>query len=92
MVQVKLELIKASADGIEGGIEKNENITYYHGEAQFESDYALTINDEEINTDRIRFKLNTNCALNFTHQFNEWHSPTPKLLTLQNRLRIWSHL
>ncbi|MFT5821107.1 MAG: pyruvate/2-oxoglutarate dehydrogenase complex dihydrolipoamide dehydrogenase (E3) component [Crocinitomix sp.] len=51
--QRKDKLIKASTDGIEGGIEKNENITYYHGEAQFVSDYVVSINDEEITAPQI---------------------------------------
>jgi len=49
----KDELIKKSVDGITGGIEKNENITLYKGEAQFVSNNIITVNDKRLTGDEI---------------------------------------
>jgi len=46
-------LIKKSVDGIAGGVEKNENITVYKGEARFSGLKVVSINGEEITANEI---------------------------------------
>ena len=46
-------LIKKSVDGIAAGVEKNENITLYRGEAKFEDEKTVAINNELITAEEI---------------------------------------
>ena len=46
-------LIKKSVDGITAGVDKNENITFYKGEASFEGDKTIAINGTQITGDEI---------------------------------------
>ena len=46
-------LIKKSVDGIAQGVEKNENITYFKGEARFEGKKIVEVNDERLTADEI---------------------------------------
>lgn len=49
----KESLITSSREGIEKGIENNENITLYRGEAKFKSNYEIEINGEIISAKQI---------------------------------------
>ncbi len=46
-------IIKKSVDGIAGGIENNENITYYKGEASFTGPKQVQVGDEELTADQV---------------------------------------
>ena len=46
-------LIKKSVDGITGGIKKNENITFFKGQAHFLGDKILQVNDEQLTAEEI---------------------------------------
>ena len=46
-------LIKKSVDGITNGVEKNEHITFYSGEAKFEDQKIVSVNGEFITADEI---------------------------------------
>ena len=46
-------LIKKSVDGIAQGVEKNENITFFKGEAHFEGEKLLSVNDELLTAEEI---------------------------------------
>lgn len=46
-------LIKKSVDGITGGVDKNENITFFKGTASFTGPKSVKVNDEEITGDKI---------------------------------------
>jgi pyruvate/2-oxoglutarate dehydrogenase complex dihydrolipoamide dehydrogenase (E3) component len=46
-------LIKKSVDGITSGVEKNQNITYYFGEATFEDEKVVSVNDTLLTADEI---------------------------------------
>ncbi len=49
----KDELIKKSVDGIAAGIEKNENITYFQGEATFIGHKQVQVGNEKLTADQI---------------------------------------
>ncbi len=46
-------LIKKSVDGIAQGVEKNENITFFKGEARFEDKKIVAVNNELLTADEI---------------------------------------
>lgn len=46
-------LIKKSVEGIKGGLEKNENITYFKGEASFIGPKQVQVGIEELTADQI---------------------------------------
>ncbi len=46
-------LIKSSVDGITLGVEKNENISFYKGEAQFTSHKTIEVNGEKLTAEEI---------------------------------------
>ena len=51
--QRKENLIDISRNGIEDGIQSNENIVLFRGEAKFTSDYVVEINNETITSKKI---------------------------------------
>ncbi|WP_373514478.1 FAD-containing oxidoreductase [Persicitalea sp.] len=56
MKQIKARkdsLIKKSVDGIAGGLEKNENITYFKGEATFIGPKQLAVGEAEMTAEQI---------------------------------------
>jgi pyruvate/2-oxoglutarate dehydrogenase complex dihydrolipoamide dehydrogenase (E3) component len=46
-------LIQKSVSGIAAGVEKNENITYFKGEASFTGQKKVTVNNEELTANQI---------------------------------------
>ncbi len=56
MKQIKARkdsLIKKSVDGIAGGLDKNDNITYFKGEATFIGPKQLAVGEEEMTAEQI---------------------------------------
>ena len=55
----KDELIKASVDGIKAGLEKNENITFFKGEAKFTGNKKVQVDNIELQADLIYINVGT---------------------------------
>ncbi len=49
----KDEIVQESVDGISSGVEKEENITFFEGEAKFTGEKAVSVNREELTAPEI---------------------------------------
>jgi len=49
----KDEIVQESVDGISSGVEKEENITFFEGEARFSGEKTIEVNSEEITATEI---------------------------------------
>ncbi|HKL31685.1 MAG TPA: FAD-dependent oxidoreductase, partial [Tangfeifania sp.] len=49
----KDEIVQESVDGISSGVEKEENITFFKGEAQFTGEKVISVNGEELTAPEI---------------------------------------
>lgn len=56
-------IVQKSVDGIRSRVEKEENITYFNGEARFTGKKKVTVNGEELNADEIYINVGATAVI-----------------------------